>query len=256
MDTACDQTPVCGSACRRVRSRAGATRANLASASRGAFWPRRGNVQPVDFYFGKNSGNSARSAFALYEAGVAFAPHALDVPTGESGAADYRALNPLGKVPALLDGATALWESNAINWYVAESHPGAKLLPSTLAGRASVQRWLFFQAAHVSPAATAVNRELSARHRKYWKLQPDPPAAELGKRELARYLPVLESALAESGWLEGHFSLADIAYAPHLGYLLEGGFDFSLTPRVLAWLERLLARPAWQQARALVFDYY
>jgi glutathione S-transferase len=210
----------------------------------------------MDFYFGKNSGNSARSAFALYEAGVAFTPHALDVPGGASRASEYASLNPLGKVPALLEGATALWESNAINWYIAEAHPRAALLPATPAGRASVQRWLFFQAAHVSPAATAVNRELSPRHRSYWKLQPDPRAAEAGQQELARYLPVLDGALAGSGWLEPEFSLADIAYTPHLAYLLEGGFDFSTTPRVREWLERLLARPAWQQARALVFDYY
>jgi glutathione S-transferase len=210
----------------------------------------------MDFHFGKNSGNSARSAFALYEARVAFTPNALDVPTGASRGSDYTFINPMGKVPALLDGATALWESNAINWYIAESYPEAKLLPATPAGRASVQRWLFFQAAHVSPAATAVNRELSARHRSYWGLLPDPRAAEAGKQELSRYLPVLESALAGGDWLEQHFSLADIAYTPHLAFLVEGGFDFSATPRVGDWLERLLARPAWQQARALVFDYY
>jgi glutathione S-transferase len=108
----------------------------------------------------------------------------------------------------------------------------------------------------VSPAATAVNRELSARHRSYWRLQHDPRAAEAGRQELARYLPVLGGALAGSGWLGPQFSLADIAYTPHLAYLLEGGFDFSTTPRVREWLERLLARPAWQQARSLVFDYY
>jgi glutathione S-transferase len=210
----------------------------------------------MDFYFGKNSGNSARSAFALYEARVAFTPHALDVPAGESAAAGYRTVHPIGKVPALVDGEVALWESNAINWYVAEKQPHAGLLQPTPAARASVQRWLFFQAAHVSPAATAVNRELSARHRAYWRLSPDPAAADAGKRELARYLPVLETALTLSEWLEERFSLADIAYTPHLAFLVEGGFDFSTTPRVRDWLERLVSRPAWQQARALVFDYY
>jgi glutathione S-transferase len=217
---------------------------------------RRVRVAPMDFHFGRNSGNSARSAFALYEARAAFESRPIDVPAGASRGSEYLAVNPMGKVPALVDGATALWESNAINWYVAESHPEAKLLPPTAAGRASVQRWLFFQAAHVSPAATAVNRDLSARHRKFWKLAPDPRAAEAGRQELARYLPVLEAALAEGDWLEKQFSLADIAYAPHLGYLVEGGFDFLATPRVRDWLQRLLARPAWQQARALVFDYY
>lgn len=210
----------------------------------------------MDFYFGKNSGNSARSAFALYEAGAAFTPHALDLPSGDGQGTAYRALSPLGKVPTLVDGGTALWESNAINWYVAELLPAAGLLPSTPAGRASVQRWLFFQTAHVSPAATAVNRQLSARHRKYWRLSPDDAAADHGRRELARYLPVLEQALADREWLEGRFSLADIAHAPHLGFLLEGGFDFSATPRVQRWLERTRERRGWQRARELVFDYY
>ena len=210
----------------------------------------------MDFHFGKNSGNSARSALALYEARVEFTPHPLDVPRGASQAPAYLALNPLGKVPALLDGETALWESNAINWYVAEKHPDAGLLPGTPAGRASVQRWLFFQTAHVSPAATAVNLALSERHRRYWGRAADPVAAEIGTRDLGRYLPVLEAALAGSEWLAGRYSLADVAYAPHLAFLVEGGFDFSGTPRVRAWLDRLLSRPAWRQARALVFDYY
>lgn len=214
------------------------------------------SVQDMDFYFGKNSGNSARSAFALYEAGVPFAPHPLDVPSGDSRAASYRAVNPLGKVPALVDGNVSLWESNAINWYIAERHPEARLLPSTLGGRASVQRWQLFQVGHVSPAATAINRELSARHRGYWGLPPDPAAAASGRRELARYLPVLEAALSASEWLEGAFSLADIAYAPHLAFLVDSGFDFSGTPHVRGWLARLLERSAWRQARGLVFDYY
>lgn len=210
----------------------------------------------MDFYFGKNSGNSARSAFALYEAKVAFTPHPLNVPAGDSRAGSYRAVNPVGKVPALVDGDASLWESNAINWYIAEKHPEAALLQPTPIGRAAIQRWLLFQVAHVSPAATAVSRELSARHRNYWGLRSDAAAADVGRQDLARYLPVLEAALADGEWLEARFSLADIAYAPHLAFLVEGGFDFSSTPRVRHWLERLLSRPTWQQARALVFDYY
>src|SRR5262245_8979125 len=155
----------------------------------------------MDFYFGKNSGNSARSAFALYEAGVAFTPHALDVPGGASRAPAYLALNPLGKVPALVDGEVVLWESNAINWYIAEKHPDTRPLPATPAGRASVQRWLLYQAAHVSPALMSVNRELNNRHRSYWGLHADPQAADVGKRELQRLLPVLEAALAHGEWL-------------------------------------------------------
>lgn len=207
----------------------------------------------MDFHFGTNSGNSARTAFALYEARVPFVPVRLEVPRGQSRTAEYQALNPMGKVPALVDGPTVLWESNAINGYIAEKHPEARLLPPTLAGRASVQRWLFFQTGHVSPAAMPVMRSISARMQNYWGVRPDAAQEEQGRKELARFLPVLDSALAPSEWLEGDFSLADIAYAPHLWLLTEAGFDFSGTPHVRAWLERLLARPAWQEAQALVF---
>jgi len=208
----------------------------------------------VDFYFGKNSGNSARVAFALYEAGVPFTPHGMHVPKGDSRQAGYLALNPMGKVPALVDGPTALWESNAINWYIAETHPLSRLVPDSAAGRARVQRWLYFQTGHVSPASMAVYRMTSQRAQSYWGLKPDPAAAEQGRKELARFLPVLEEVLARQPWLEGDFTLADLAYAPHLWFLAEGGFDFPGTPHVQAWLGRLLARPAWKSTHALIFQ--
>jgi len=210
----------------------------------------------VDFYFGRSSGNSARVAFVLHEAGVAYTPHPLDVPAGESRAPDYLALNPMGKVPALVDGTVRLWESNAINWYLAEKHPEARLVPASLEGRASVLRWLLFQAGHVTPACISVYRLTNARVRKLWQVTPDPHAAAAWRRELARYLPVLEEALAGREWFEGTFSLADIAYAPHLWMLaegdLDGGFDLGPTPAVRAWLDRLLARPAWRRTIDLV----
>ena len=208
----------------------------------------------VDFYFGKNSGNAARTALALYEVGTPFTPHPLDLRKPRS--PEYLAINPVGKVPALVDGSTTLWESNAINWYLAEKHPQAALLPKTPEGRASVLRWAFYQSAHVSPPATAVHRSLNPAHVRYLNQHTDPQEAESGRKELARHLPVLESALGSGDWLLGDYSLADIAFAPHLGFLVQYGFDFPGTPRVRAWLERIRARPAWQKAHALIFDGY
>jgi glutathione S-transferase len=56
-------------------------------------------------------------------------------------------------------------------------------------------------------------------------------------------------------WLffEGAFTLADVAYAPHLWLIAEGGFDFTPYPAVSAWLDRLLDWPAWHRTEALVF---
>ena len=66
---------------------------------------------------------------------------------------------------------------------------------------------------------------------------------------------MLEQALAGRDWLEGEFSLADIAYAPHFAAVAEGddGLDFSPTPNVRAWLERMWARPAWKKATEMAF---
>src|SRR5205085_3805389 len=130
-------------------------------------------------------------------------------------------------IPALVDGQLTLWESNAINWYLAEKFPQARLLPSSIEGRAAVQRWLFFQAAHVSPACVPVFRATNAAVQAFWQTKGDAAAAEAGRKELARYLPVLEQQLADRDWLEGAFSLADLAYLPHLWLVAGGGFDFS-----------------------------
>ena len=206
----------------------------------------------MDFYYGRMSGNSTRAAFGLVEAGVPFQPHLVDTQKGENRTAAYLAINPMGKIPALKDGPLTLWESNAINWYAAEKFPGARLLPSSIEGRARVQRWLFFQAAHVTPACVPLFLATNARAQAFWNTSGNPQAVEAARKELARYLPVLEAALDGRQWLEEQYSLADVAYAPHLHLVAEGGFDYSPYPRVRAWLDRLLARPAWRKAADLV----
>ena len=207
----------------------------------------------MDFYYGRMSGNSARAALGLAEAGAPYLPRLLDTSRGEHQTPAYLAVNPMGKIPSLVDGETRLWESNAINWYAAEKFPQSRLLPSSAGGRASVQRWLFFQAAHVSPACVPVFRATHRRVQEFWKTKGDPQAAQTGLKELARYLPVLEAALAGGEWLEGQFSLADIAYLPHLALIEEGGFDFCPHPRVAGWLKRLQQRPSWRKVRELIF---
>jgi len=208
----------------------------------------------MELFFSRMSGNSGRAVFALFEAGVPWRQHPLDTRAAQNRQADYLARNPMGKVPALQDGSFTLWESNAINWYVAEKHPESKLLPSSLEGRAAVQRWMFFQTGHISPACLPVFRDTNARLQAFWKYQPDAAAAAAARKELARFLPVLESALDGRDWLEGEFSLADIAYAPHFLLIAGGGFDFSPYPQLTRWLERLFQRPAWKQTVQLLYE--
>jgi glutathione S-transferase len=206
----------------------------------------------MDLYYGRMSGNSARAVFGLAEAGVPYRAHVIDTKAGENKSPAYLAVNPMGKIPALADGDFKLWESNAINWYAAEKAPQARLLPASPEGRADVQRWLFFQSAHVSPACIPVFRAINPRVLAFWGgSAPAAPAVESARKELARFLPVIEERLRDRQWLAGEFSLADIAYAPHLSLLAEGGFEFS--PRLRAWLDKLLARAAWRKTAEAVF---
>ncbi len=207
----------------------------------------------MELYFTHNSGNSSRCIFALFESGIAWKQHPLDPHSGETRSPEYLTINPMGKVPALAHEGFLLWESNAINGYVAQKIPQARLLPTSIEAQAAVQRWLFFQGNHVSPACMSIFRVTSPRMQAFWKIKGDPQAAEQGRKEMARYLPVLESALMNRDWLEGEFSLADIAYAPHVWLIDEGGFDFSAYPAVRAWLDRLFARNAWKKTVELVF---
>jgi glutathione S-transferase len=206
----------------------------------------------MDLFYSRNSGNSSRALFALHESGAGWTPRPIDPRAAENRAPAYLAVNPMGKLPALVDGDLLLWESNAINWYVAERWPQARLLPASPAGRAAVQRWLFFQTGHVSPACYPIFRSLP-QIKAHWNNASEPAAAEAGRKELARYLPVLEGALAGRDWLEKDFSLADVAYAPHLMLIGQAGFDFAPYPALRAWLARLLARPAWLKTAQLVF---
>jgi glutathione S-transferase len=207
----------------------------------------------MELFYSRISGNSTRAALALFESGAPWTPRLVDPHADEARRAEYLALNPMGKVPALTDGKVVLWESNAINWYVAEKHPEARLLPATIEGRAAVQRWLYFQVGHVSPACHAIFLATNPRVQAFWNVKGDDHAVTAARRELARFLPVLDRALEAREWLEGDLSLADLAYAPHLWLIADGGFDFAPFPAVRAWLDRLLARPAWRKATELVW---
>jgi glutathione S-transferase len=207
----------------------------------------------MELFYGRASGNSARAIFALFEAEAAWEPRLVDWRAGANRREEYLALNPMGKIPVLKDGDVVLWESNAINWYVAEKHPGARLVPQSLARRAAVQRWQFFQAGHVTPACFPIIRATSPHMPESLRVREDSPIVTAARLELARYLPVLETALEGREWLEGDFSLADLAYAPHLSMLADGGFDFAPHPALRAWLSRLLARPAWRKTAELVW---
>lgn len=160
---------------------------------------------------------------------------------------DHYALHPFGKVPILLHGGRRLIETPSICRYLDAAFDGPALQPADPRRRARVDQWTGILAGYIDQALV----------RRYLLEFVSPKGANRAVREeavaaaqpgVARALGVLEGQLAEGDYLVGDdFSIADAIAAPMLDYLesLPGsGAFFAETPRLVAYVERLRARPA------------
>ncbi len=183
----------------------------------------------------------------------------IEVPTRQidlrSGAdrAELAAVNPNGKIPALVDETAhlALWESHAIAQYLCDktgSTAAAELYPTELVARADVQRWLFWVSAHLSPAVGPISYE------RQWKkfvegpdAAPDPQVIARHERFLHQAMAVLDKHLADRTWVVGKtLTLADYSIAATLMYRTMTQLPLDAYPNVLALLARVEATPAWK----------
>ncbi|WP_136162732.1 glutathione S-transferase family protein [Sphingomonas flavalba] len=153
----------------------------------------------------------------------------------------YLAINPMGKVPALVHGATVITECAAICAYLADAFPDAGLAPPPGA-RGAYYRWLFFAAGPVEQAVT--NHAL--------KFDPTAEQGRLagyGNYDLA--MDVLEQAITANPYVAGdRFSAADV----YVGAQVMWGVQFGTMPKrdaFIAYAARLAKRPAHLRASAL-----
>lgn len=162
---------------------------------------------------------------------------------------EYLAQNPTGKVPTLVDDdGFVLWESGAILVYFAEKKPELGLWPSATQERAEVLRWMFFLATHVQPWLSLLGQERLIKARS--GAPADPGLVALAERELARFLPLLDTQLEGREYLAGGYSIADIAVGCGLENCEARGVTLDGYPQLHAWRERLRQRPAWHEKRA------
>ena len=187
---------------------------------------------------------SMSARIALNEAGAAIDFVEVDTRAGRVLATgeDYRAVNPLGYVPALrLDDGTVLSENAAILQYVADLYPQASLAPprSDREARARLQQWLSF-------IGTELHKGLFI-----------PPLGETTPREvkawtLSKYAPrlaYLDARLKEREFLLDRFSVADLVTILNWTRATPE-IDLSAYPNVRAYLERMRARPSVAAALA------
>lgn len=191
------------------------------------------------------SPNTRRALLALEETGSDYRLEPVDLMSGQQKSDAYRKLNPTARVPTLVDGDVVLWESNAILVYLAEKHPDRLFAGKLPAERGDVARWMFMNAAHLSPAMARI----FAHTIRLPEEQRLPRIVDESRAEVDRSLGGVELHLKETQreYLGGPFGIADLSLAPALGFASMLGVSLEAFPAVAGWLARVQARPSWKK---------
>jgi glutathione S-transferase len=175
----------------------------------------------------------------------------VDVFGGDTKKAEYLAINPNGKVPAFVDGDLFLFESRAINAYLASLDPKRRLYPKDLRKRAIVDQWSYWQAIHLGPSSQRLTFEKVLKER-FGLGEPDAKLIATESKETDKLLGVFEQGLDGREWIAGDLSISDFALASTFTRRQQAGIDLSPFPNVSAWIDRLEARDSWRRAIAPV----
>ena len=153
----------------------------------------------MKLYNANLSPNAMRVRAVANELGIALEVIEVDLRSGGNRTKEFLALNPNGKVPVLVDGDFVLWESRAINAYLATTKPERELYPADPRKRAIVDQWSYWQAVHFGPAVQRVVFERLLKSR-FGRGEPDENAIEGQLKEISQFLPVLDADLAGKDW--------------------------------------------------------
>jgi glutathione S-transferase len=169
----------------------------------------------------------------------------IELAWGESGtkSAAFKKINPMGEVPAIEDDGFVLWESLAINLYLAKKQ-GGPLAPATLQEDALMTMWSFWAATAIEPRAIEVyyNRVF------YPPAERNEAAVQASLKSLAEPLSVLDQRLAGGHLVGGRFTVADLNVAAIVFYLTAVPEALDPYPRVMSWFQAIAQRPAWKAA--------
>ena len=192
----------------------------------------------------KTSGNVQKVIFLLEEAKLAYEQEDYGRQFGNTGTAEFLAMNPAGKVPTLVDDGAALFESNTILRYLAGTH-APTLTGATPGERAAVECWMDFLLAAINPGYMAAFKGA--------KLPPADraPGYDGQVKELVGNLAIMDTHLSGKGYFAlERLTLADIALGPIVKRCLGFPIDRPSMSALEAWLASLEQRPAFQTATA------
>lgn len=195
--------------------------------------------------YGISASRAIRALWGIEEVGIDF-EHVPVSYGADSKSPEHLAVNPNGRIPALIDGDLRLFESMAINLYLAKRYGGA-LYPSTPEGEAQAWQWSVWGISEIEPLQMQiVIQKLFMPEEKR-----NPKVVEGATKGLQRPLRVLNDALADRPWLLGDaFSVADLNVAGVMHLMKDIAFDYSAYTQVQRWADACYARPALARALA------
>ncbi|MBB3945081.1 glutathione S-transferase [Rhizobium skierniewicense] len=169
-------------------------------------------------------------------------PLAADAPINTL-TLSYLAINPMGTIPCIDDNGTVLYESMAINLYLARKH-GTALAPADLVEDARMMQWSFFAATEIESHALKISSTVAEG---LAGTEAGQAVIDVAARMLRRPFRVLEQHLSGNDYLVGNrFSVADINVAEVARYAQAHAPLFDANPSIKAWLDRCQSRAAFK----------
>jgi len=185
--------------------------------------------------------NGRKASIALEELGLDYEVRLVDLEADEQREEAFLRLNPNNKIPVLEDDGRVIWESGAILLYLGERYGEGVILPKDPARRIEAIQYAFFQAGGIGPNLGRLGQALRAP-----EAERSPHWIEVFRKETERLVAVLERILSDGReYLAGEYSIGDIMHYPWLRVPLDlKAPELSSRPLVVAWMERIAARPA------------
>lgn len=186
--------------------------------------------------------NGHKVSIALEELGLPYELRVLDLSKGEQKTPDFLAINPNGRIPAIVDhdeADFAVFESGACLVYLAEKT--GRLMPADAKGRSLVMQWLMFQMGGIGPMMGQANV--------FFRYFPEkiPSVIDRYQGESRRLFRVLDERLRDHEFLAGDYSIADIANWAWVRTHRWSGVDIDDLPHLKRWRDAIRARPAAQR---------
>jgi len=189
------------------------------------------------------SANGRKPLAVVRHLGLAVEVETIDVYRGAGRAPEYLAVQPAGKIPALVDGDFTLWESNAILLYLAEAHGAGALWSDDARERADIARWLFWEASQWQPALIAVLAPFVGH-----ALGLGPAAVvDWSSARLQALAQLADTHLAGRSFFVGErLTIADLSVAGMMTYARAAAFPWDSYPGLAAWYARIERLEGWR----------